>query len=875
MTEGISLKTWVRELEDEFGQGLYRRIKVIRDGDSKRPIWDMNTMSVEDVLNPKYEYKPKGKAPYKASGRGFKDSDDWTDYSLFVKHIPEIYCVDIDTHNVDDMSLYDLLESHDAYKTKTKKGYHFYIRVKDMPEYTNEVDVAKVGEGLAEKPSDIDFIKFTNNIWENRSRKVYGSHFAEIGVRELENHLDFYEMNVEGAKDKKEHKLKVPDEDEDMPPIKYSDITTITEKQHKGYIDRITKNRYSYKYWIGVGFIIYMNFQGEEEGFNMWRDWSKKDALIETRNNKRKFDFMYKKWSSMSKEKSSLTWKTLRMWANEDTPINEFEAAYLEGGEDALTKYMNEFTMYCDATSEYLYELRDKRGTWVLKKAAQMKDKFARYKFFIEDDGQKFKVNPYVMWNENISRRDINRIVFDPSGTEDNVFNLWKGYKISKTDADKFDEKLAQPLLDHIKNIWCRGREDHYEYVMSWLAWIIQRPHIKIGVLLALKSDEGAGKGVVMEHLKRIMGHHFSETSESGNVLGDFNSGLEAKVLIDLDEAFWGGDKKIEGTLKHLITQTQVSINKKCKEPYEIDNTTAFMITTNNMRFLPADKGSRRYLCLDLDGKYAGVETAETKAYFDEVRGCPTGAFARVLYNWDIKQFRPRCVPKTELLQDQIEQSWNTITKWWFQTIKDGYFNYISGAGHKKKLKWGDIDYCARNGRKVVKQIKTKMLDKPTMEMVKNKDGEWKKDSAGQFVHEQARDKNGELIFKCKNTEQVVETGYFKDWLYQHYKDTPIGWGTKVEKNIFGKELVKLMGEYYKTRKITDKVGVGGEHKKGNRVEILVMPSLDIVREEFNKNQNWNYEWDTTDGGAEYLDADGELVDGYGILDDGSSSNDE
>ena len=874
MSEGQSLRVWLANLEESYGAGLYRRIKVIRDektGD-KRCIWDMNTMSKEDILNPKHLYTPKGKDAYTADGRGYADNSPWTDYSISVKHIPDMYCVDIDTNEVDDLGFYDLLMSHDTFHTKTRKGYHFYVIIKDMPKYSNEINIARVGDGLAKKLEDIDFIKYTNNIWENKSRKVMGSHFAEIGIRELETHLDFYEMNVEGQKDKKEHKLKVPAEQtepsaiDDMPPVAiHQPISKINAKQLQGYLDRLGQNRYSYNYWIGVGFIIYTNFAGEEEGFNMWREWTKKDVDIETRNCKRKMDFQYKKWASMSKEGSNLTWKSMRLWANEDSPMNEFEASYREGGADELSKYMNEFCMYNDATSEYIYELRDKRGTWVLKKGCQMKDKFNKYRFIAEKDDSS-STNPYDMWNSNINRRDINRIVFDPSGTEDNVFNLWKGYKISKEDADKFDVKDASAVLDHIKNIWCSGRDDHYQYVMSWLAWIIQRPHIKIAVLLALKSEEGAGKGVVMEHIKRIMGSHFSETSESGNVLGDFNSGLEAKVLIDLDEAFWGGDKKIEGKLKHLITQTEVSINKKCKEPYEIDNTTAFMITTNNDRFLPADKGARRFLCLELDGKYAGSETPETKAYFDTVRSASSGAFAKVLYNWDIRQFRPRCVPKTELLQDQIERGWNTATKWWFSVLKDGEFTYITSVGGKTKLCWGDVSYYAKNGRKIVKEVKHIDRDKPKMVCQRDEQGMVVKDALGQLQYTPQIDSNGDIVYEYTMSKEVVETGYSKDWLYQNYRQTETGWGSKVEKNIFGKELIKLMGKYHKTRKITEK-----SDKK--RYEIVILPSLDDIRKEFCETQNWDYVWDTSENCCEYLDAEGEVKDEYKVLDDGSSDD--
>ena len=84
----------------------------------------------------------------------------------------------------------------------------------------------------------------------------------------------------------------------------------------------------------------------------------------------------------------------------------------------------------------------------------------------------------------------------------------------------------------------------YFGYVVSYFARIIQMPHKKSGVVLCLKSKQGAGKGVVFDALSRIIGDaHYAQVSNANNVFGDFNGTLEAKILTDLDEAFWGGDK--------------------------------------------------------------------------------------------------------------------------------------------------------------------------------------------------------------------------------------------------------------------------------------------------------------------------------------------
>jgi hypothetical protein len=57
----------------------------------------------------------------------------------------------------------------------------------------------------------------------------------------------------------------------------------------------------------------------------------------------------------------------------------------------------------------------------------------------------------------------------------------------------KCNESLKR-LLDHIKVEWCRNDEICYEYVMKWMALMIQTPWIKPSVAIVIKGKPGNGK---------------------------------------------------------------------------------------------------------------------------------------------------------------------------------------------------------------------------------------------------------------------------------------------------------------------------------------------------------------------------------------------
>lgn len=59
-----------------------------------------------------------------------------------------------------------------------------------------------------------------------------------------------------------------------------------------------------------------------------------------------------------------------------------------------------------------------------------------------------------------------------------NDYNLWKGFKISLADGERYLQKFGRdecvrqirPFLEHIMQVWCRGETELYEYTINWMA---------------------------------------------------------------------------------------------------------------------------------------------------------------------------------------------------------------------------------------------------------------------------------------------------------------------------------------------------------------------------------------------------------------------
>ena len=346
-------------------------------------------------------------------------------------------------------------------------------------------------------------------------------------------------------------------EDVDTVMVEYDEVKL------KTILFRIT-SRYEYDDWLRVLFAVYNITHGDAVGLALIHEWSALDEGYD----KSFIDNEYKWLSKKTNEKTNkVGYGSLVKWAEMDNPSNSFMSLYLSNCEldengkpteescpnvEGLVGELNKEMIFVKETVDYIIldEKIDGTPCWFLKGVQKVQEHYNKYSF--KDPFTNRKANPFRIWSENLRRREVIRIGFNPENIDDpDIFNLWKGFAISHEDCSGADIDDCAPLLNHIKTIWCKNEDELFEYVMKYFARIIQMPHKKSGVMLCLKSKQGAGKGVVFEALSKIIGPaHYAQVSNANNVFGEFNGTLEAKILIDLDEAFWGGDKKLEGMIK-------------------------------------------------------------------------------------------------------------------------------------------------------------------------------------------------------------------------------------------------------------------------------------------------------------------------------------
>ncbi|MEX2123262.1 MAG: primase-helicase family protein [Woeseia sp.] len=257
-------------------------------------------------------------------------------------------------------------------------------------------------------------------------------------------------------------------------------------------------------------------------------------------------------------------------------------------------------------------------------------------------------------WFEHPLRREYDRMVFVPGTVPSNVYNLWQGFTVEPAQGS------CTLLLAHIKDNICNGDEEHFQYLVRWMARTVQHPN-KVGeTAIILRGRQGTGKSFFVKEFGGLFGRHFLQVADAKFLVGSFNNHLRDCVVLFGDEAFYAGDSKHESVLKTLVTEKTLHYEAKGIDSEQGRNFVHLLMATNSHWAVPADMDDRRFFVLDVSDKHQ-EDYAYFRAIADEMDNGGRGALLLYLLQYDLTGFQVRNVPKTEAL---IEQQARSLDPW-------------------------------------------------------------------------------------------------------------------------------------------------------------------------------------------------------------------
>jgi phage/plasmid primase-like uncharacterized protein len=229
------------------------------------------------------------------------------------------------------------------------------------------------------------------------------------------------------------------------------------------------------------------------------------------------------------------------------------------------------------------------------------------------------------------------------------ALNIWTKPDIVPIEGD------ASPFLDHVTYVF-DGDHQIVEYVLDFLAHLVQRPDIKVKTTILIIGIPGIGKTLIGQMVCKLVGERNTTAIEESDLTSAFNEWMDGVQLVLVNELMTVDKRAAMNRLKSYITDPWLRINRKNVPTYRYQNRANFFLCSNYEDAAKIEKGDRRYLIWISKAEPRGKE------YYDDLFDWfDRGGAERLLHflmNRDLSRFNPSAAPPdTQAKQTVIEDS--------------------------------------------------------------------------------------------------------------------------------------------------------------------------------------------------------------------------
>lgn len=258
---------------------------------------------------------------------------------------------------------------------------------------------------------------------------------------------------------------------------------------------------------------------------------------------------------------------------------------------------------------------------------------------------------------------------FTPELTPASTLNFWVG---PSPHAKAGNWVL---LRDFLRDIICAGDSSTFDYLIGFMAHMIQKPEDKPGVMITLLGGQGTGKGVYFSMLRAIWPRTTLQASNIEQITGRFNACLERNFIICMDEALFAGDRKAMDSLKSIITESMLQIEQKFQPVRTIQSVHRLFASSNHSHFGNIERDDRRFVFL----RVADAKQQDT-TYFGGIVAAindpaTIGALLYYLERKNLNSFDVRRKPNTSEHLSQKLKSLQGFDRFWYEVLETGYLN--------------------------------------------------------------------------------------------------------------------------------------------------------------------------------------------------------
>jgi hypothetical protein len=444
------------------------------------------------------------------------------------------------------------------------------------------------------------------------------------------------------------------------------ELTPITNGQARDMVMAIDPNAVSYDEWLRIGLAIKSQMP-DDRGLSLWDEWSRGGERYKRHE-------CEKRWSNLQITGAvgvgTLFYHAkLNGWTPADTDVkslgitelvaqmNQDYAIVMLGGKCRVIVEVD--VLGCHSGWQRPFNLWDLQSF-----ASYMKNQ----KYPVDTSKGVKEMQKYDLWMQNEARRTYpnGMGMFPDYNVPEGTFNTWRGFTVRPKEGD------CGLFLSHVLNVLCRGEEEHWAWLMDWVADIVQDPANPKGCAVVVQGEEGTGKGTFASVIGSLFGTHYVQIIDTDHLTSNFNSHMADALVVFADEVTWGGNVKTAGKLKGLVSEKNLLVERKGVDAVQCKNMVHLIMVTNNEWAVPTGQGSRRWFALKTDDSKASNEKY-FNAIYDELNNGGREALLYFLLNRRITS-NLKVAPVTSELKHQriLSTNYNSAIEWWARKVMEG-----------------------------------------------------------------------------------------------------------------------------------------------------------------------------------------------------------
>lgn len=442
----------------------------------------------------------------------------------------------------------------------------------------------------------------------------------------------------------------------------YKPVLRLSAETVRDTLDTITNPGRDFDLWLEIGMALHHQFEGGDEGLQLWHQWSEASPAYEASEVNRRYD-------SFGLAAGSVTFASLIRRAKnirEEASSRAFETALTKAGncrdkrklqtevvkelaklattdiqlDQAVRKVQTRLGELEDGAKPRVESVR-KLFTAAMPKAKKAADtpRWAENWCYVQSDGTFYNVVSgrklaAAVFDRTFGRELITQenrdageafagkatdvalnlyqvpVVYDylyvPGAADffelngDPMVNTYNNHKIvAGRPPRSADDRRAIALLErHLEVLIADGRERRL--FLDFLAYNVQFPSERVRWAPVLQGVEGGGKSYFHELMAAVMGQHNIGVATAGDLHEQYTHWAEGSKLVFFEEIRVAGLEKydVANKLKAYITNPTVTIRRMQRNSYLIPNMTNYIAFTNYIDAIPFDANDRRYFVL-------------------------------------------------------------------------------------------------------------------------------------------------------------------------------------------------------------------------------------------------------------------------------------